>query len=275
MPISVNTNVNALLAQQYLTENQQGLAKAMQRLSSGLRINEAADDPAGLAIVTSMTTSASALRQASRNANDGISLIQTAQGAMSNINNLLTQMTTLAVQGSSGTYSSTQLTDLNKNFTALLTEINRVASVTTFNGVALLNNSNTVTIQVGGGNTANDRLSITLANMTTGSTGLNISGLTVDTSANAQAALSALSGITAVTSALASFGANQVNLQAAYSSNNSTATNLESAKSRIADADFTVESSNLAKYNILNQSNVAMLAQANSTPQLVLQLLRG
>ncbi len=116
MPISVNTNVNALLAQQYLTDNQAGLAQAMQRLSSGLRINDASDDPAGLAISTSMTIASDSLRQGSRNGNDGISLVQTAESAINDISNLITQMTTLATQASSGTYSSTQLGNLNTEF---------------------------------------------------------------------------------------------------------------------------------------------------------------
>ena len=276
MSISVNTNVNALLSQQYLSNNQAGLAQAMQRLSSGLRINDASDDPAGLAISTSMTIASDAFRQGSRNGNDGISLVQTAESAINDISNLVTQMSTLATQASSGTYSSTQLANLNTEFQDLLNEINRVASITAFNGVNLLDGTtSSIAIQVGNGDTSNDRLSISLTNLTTGSSGLNISTLDLSSTSDAQTALSTLSGISAVTTALANLGASEVNLTAAVSNDNAIATSLDTAKSRIQDADFSVESSNLAKFNILNQSSVAMLAQANSTPQIVLQLLRG
>lgn len=275
MPISVNTNVNALLAQQYLSDNQAGLSKAMQRLSSGLRINDAADDPAGLAISTSMSNSAGELRQGSRNGNDGISLIQTAETAINDISGLISQMTQLAAQASSGTYSSSQLSNIQTEFGALLTEINRVANVTTFNGVSLLNNSTgSITIQVGSGATANDRLSISLTNLTTGTSGLNIASLDVNDTASAQAALSTLNAITSVNNALATLGANEVNMTAAVSNDAALATSLDTARSRIGDADFSAESTNMAKYNILSQSSVAMLSQANSTPQVVLQLLR-
>lgn len=275
MPISVNTNVNALLAQQYLTGNQEGLSKAMQRLSSGLRINDAADDPAGLAISTSMTNTAGELRQGSRNGNDGISLIQTAETAINDISGLISQMTQLAAQASSGTYSSSQLANIQTEFGALLTEINRVANVTTFNGVSLLNNATgSITIQVGSSSTANDRLSITLTNLTTGTSGLNIATLDVNDTTSAQSALSTLNAITAVNNALATLGANEVNMTAAVSNDAALATSLDTARSRIGDTDFSAESTNLARFNILSQSNVAMLSQANSTPQIVLQLLR-
>lgn len=275
MPISVNTNTNALLAQQYLSTNQAGLTQAMQRLSSGLRINDAADDPAGLAISTTMTQTANSLQQGARNGNDGISLIQSAETAINDISGLINQMSQLATQAANGTYSSTQLNDIQTEFSALLSEINRVANVTDFNGVKLLNGTTgSITIQVGSGNTSNDRLSITLTDLTTGTAGLNISSLDVSTNSNAQSALSTLSNITSVTNALAQLGANEVNMTAAVNNDTALATSLETARSRIRDADFSAESTNLATYNILSQSNVAMLSQANSTPQLVLQLLR-
>ena len=276
MSFVINTNVNALNAQNYLANNQAGLSQAMQRLSSGLRINTASDDPAGLAIGLSMTNTSNSLRQGTRNANDGISLVQTAESAMNDIGQLLGQMSTLATQASTGTYSSTQLSNLNTQFGKLLSEVNRVANVTSFNGINLLNGSTgSLSIQVGSGNTSDDRLSITLSNMTTGSAGLNIASLAVDTQAHAQAALSTLSAITAVTTGLADLGASETNLQAAVTNNNAIATDLDAAKSRIVDADYASESSNQAKYNVLTQSSIAMLAQANSSPQMVLQLLKG
>ena len=277
MSIAINTNVNSLLAQNYLTNNQAGLSQALNRLSSGLRINDAKDDAAGLAISQGMQEFSNAYRQGSRNGNDGISLIQTAQSAMTDVMNLLQRMRELASEASSGTYSSTDLTNLNTEFSALNGEINRVASNTTFNGISLLSNSTgSLTIQVGTGNTSNDRLTITLTNATTGSSGLNIASASVSSNSNAQSALDTLNtAITAVTTGLAQLGANEANLEAAVSGNDGIAADMDAAKSRIMDADFAKESGNLAKFNILNQANVAMLSQANSSPQMVLQLLKG
>jgi flagellin len=276
MSFVINTNVNALLAQNYLSKNQASLAQAMQRLSSGQRLNSAADDPAGLAIGTDMLATSNSLRQGARNGNDGISLVQTAESAITNISNLVGQMQTLATQASTGTYSSSQLTNLDNQFQKLSSEINRVASVTTFNGITLLNGSTgSVSIQVGSGNTSNDRLSVSLSNLTSGSAGLNIASLTLTSQANSQSALQALGGITTVTTALANIGASQSNLQAAVDIDNAVATSLDAAKSRIMDTDFSVESSNQARANVLTQSSIAMLAQANSQPQMVMQLLKG
>jgi flagellin len=276
MAIVVNTNVSALQAQNYLTANQAGLTKAMQRLSSGLRINSSADDPAGLAIALSMTQTSAALNQGAQNGLNGVSLVQTAQSAMLNIANILTQMSTLASQASSGTYSSSQLGNLNTTFSALLNEIERVSQSTQFNGIDLLNGvTGSVTIQIGANDTTNDRLTITLTELTTGSSGLNIATLDIGTNDDAQSAVHTLTtAIDDVTTALAKVGANEVNLTAAVNNNASQATDLDAAKSRVQDADFAAESSNMAKYNILTQSNIAMLAQANSLPSMALQLLQ-
>jgi len=203
-------------------------------------------------------------------------LVQTAQSTMSDISDILGQMTTLAAQASTGTYSSSQLNNINTEFGKLLSEVERVASVASFNGVNLLDGStSSLSIQVGSGNTSNDRLSVSLVNLTTGSAGLNISTLSVASSSSAQSALNTLNNMTTVTNGLASIGASQINLQAAVNNNNSVVASLDSAKSRIMDADYAAESSNQAKYNILTQASIAMLAQANSTPQMVMQLLKG
>lgn len=275
MSIVVNTNTNALLAQNYLTNNQEGLSKAMQRLSSGLRINDAADDPAGNAIVVSMTQISQALTQGATNGNTGVSLVQTSQSAMNDISNLLTQMSTLASEASSGTFSSTQLNNLNTEFGALLGEVNRVANNTQFNGISLLNNSSgTVTIQVGSGSTTYDSLTVNLVNLTTGASGLNISSLNISSNSAASSALNSLTtAIGTVTTDLANLGASEVNLTAAVNNDSAIATSLNTAKSRIGDADFSAESTNFAKFGILTQSNIAMLAQANSTAGYVLKLL--
>jgi flagellin len=275
MAIVVNTNVTSLLAQNSLVNNQAGLTQAMQRLASGLRINNASDDPAGLAIALSMLQTSNAVVQGAQNANTGISLVQTAEGSMNDISNLIQQMSTLASQASTGTFTSTQLTNINTTFQALLGEVNRVATTANFNGVSLLDGAtSSLSIQVGANNTSNDRITVSLSDLTTGSSGLNISTLAVDSNSSAQSALSSLqTALNTVTTALAAAGANEVNLTAVASNNNTEVANLQSSRSRIQDADFAAESSNMARYNILTQSNISILAQANMLPQLALKLL--
>jgi flagellin len=274
MAIVINTNVNALMAQNYLTANQAGLGQAMQRLASGIRINNAADDPAGLAIAASMSQNAAELFQGAQNGNTGISLLQTAEAAMNNIQNVITQMSQIASQAANGVNSSSQLGNLNTQFQKLLTEINRVANNTTFNGINLLSGAtSSVTIQVGTGSGSYDTLSIALSNMTTGSAGLDIATLEVSDASGASAALTALNDLTSVTTGLATLGAGQTNLTAAVAVDNALAASLNSAKSRVQDTDYSAETSNLAKYQVLSQANIAMLAQANSVPQMVLKLL--
>ncbi len=271
MGIIVNTNVGSLVAQSYLNSNQSKLSKTLNRLSSGLRVTEAKDDPAGLAIAQSMMSSVRALKQGSRNGGDGVSLLQTAQGAMTQTLDILQRMREIASQASSGTYSSTDLSNLDTEFQSLLTEIDRVQSTSTFNGIDLLNGGS-VSIQIGEANTSNDRVSITLT--ATAASDLSIDTSDVTTNSNAQSALDAVkTAIETVTTGLASLGASQSNLEAAIASNDIRATNLDTARSRIMDADYAEESANLAKYMIMNQSNVAMLSQANSVPQLALKLL--
>lgn len=275
MSIVINTNVNSLLAQNYLTNNEAGLSQAMQRLSSGIRINSASDDPAGIAIAATMAQNAAALTQGAQNGNNGISLVQTAQSAMQDIQSIITTMTQLASQAANGVNSSVQLSDLDQEFSKLLTEIDRVANDTTFNGINLLSGAtSSVTIQVGAGSGTYDTLAVSLSNMTTGSSGLNISSLEISDSSGASAALTALQGLSSVTTALASIGASQANLKAAVNVDNALSASLESAESTVQDTDYAAETSNLAKYQVLSQANIAMLAQANSTPQMVLKLLQ-
>jgi flagellin len=270
----INTNVNSLLAQQYLTDNQSRLSQTLNRLSSGLRINDAKDDAAGLSIAEQMQESILALRQGSRNGNDGISLIQVAQTAMTDTLNLLQRMRQLAAQGASGTYGTSDLSNMDKEFQSLKGEIERVSQVTVFNNISLLQNATgTLSIQVGTGNTSNDVISITLTKTDTTTLGISSNDLTSST--DASTALGTLdTAIGTITTGLAQLGANESNLLAAISNDDATANSFDIAKSRIMDADFALESSNMAKFNILNQSNVAMLAQSNAIPQLVLQLLQ-
>jgi len=273
MAVTVNTNVGSLVAQQYLSVNQSKLAKTFTRLSSGLRVNDAKDDPAGMAIAESMEKSIRALKQGSRNGNDGVSLIQTAQGAMTQTLNTLQRMREIADQAATGTYSSGDLSNLDAEYQKLLTEVDRIQTVSVFNGISLLNGG-TLSIQIGENNTTNDRIEISMTNTSASTLGIN--GTDVTSNANARTAMDDLeTAIASVTTGLAGLGASQSNLESAISANDVRVTNLSSAKSRIMDADFADETANLARYTIINQSNVAMLSQANSAPQLVLQLLRG
>lgn len=279
MALIINTNVSSLFAQQYLSSNQEGLSNTLQRLSSGLRINNASDDPAGLAIAQNMQASVGGLGQGSRNGQTGVDMVQTAQGALQTILNDLQTMNQLAVQAANGTNSAQNMEDLDTEYQALLNEVSRVATTTNFNGVSILAGGS-LSIQIGNGAGAGNQITVTLTNASTGSAGINIAGSKLydgsdNDSADALLAITAINdAIATVTTGLATLGADSANLQAAIMSNNSYSTNLSAAQSSIMDADYAAESSNLAKYNILNQSDVAMLAQANSAPSLVLQLLR-
>jgi flagellin len=273
MALIINTNVSSLFAQQYLTNNQQGLSNTLLRLSSGKRINNAADDPAGLAIASNMMATINGTNVGSRNGQDGINLVQTAQGGMQVILSDLQTMNALAVQAANGTNGSSDLANLDAEYQVLLNQINNLASSLNFNGISLLQGGS-VSIQIGAGNASSDTLSVTLMNSGTGSAGLNIAGTSLTSEPNASIAIGSLSlAISALTTGLATLGADAVNLQAGIQNNNAYATNLSASESSIMDADYAAESSNLAKFTILNQADIAMLAQANSAPSLVLKLL--
>lgn len=262
-----------MVAQTNLSKTQNKLNETINRLSSGLRVNSAKDDAAGLAIASGMEKEVKALAQGVRNANDGISLIQTAEAAMTAQLNSLQRMRELAAQSNSETYSNANRTNLNEEFTALRDEINRVANTTSFNGTNLLAANATIDIQVGSGNGANDTLSFDLTG--TDSTDLGINASQIDTIGNADTAIGTLdTAIDTITTALATIGAGQSNLEAAITNNQARADALSAAKSRIMDVDFAKESAELSKFQILNQAGVSMLAQANSSGQQVLNLLR-
>lgn len=274
MAMIINTNVTSMVAQTNLTRTQNNLSETINRLSSGLRVNSAKDDAAGLAISEGMKQETRALRQGNRNANDGISVIQTAESSMTEQLNILQRMRELASQAASGTYGTGDLANLNQEFTSLRGEVDRIANTTSFNGINILDGSSaSISIQVGPNNTANDRLSITLTDTNIAALGVNAS--VIDTNANARTALDSLdTAIGSMTTGLANLGASQSNLEAAIRNNSVRADSLDSARSRIMDADFAYESAQLAKHNILNQAGVSMLAQANSSGQQVLTLLR-
>ncbi len=275
MAIVVNNNIASLAAQLNLTRNTNQLQRSVERLSSGLRITRAADDAAGLGIASTLNSQIVSINQATRNSNDGISLTQVADGAANTINNLLTRMRELASQSASGVLGNTQRSYVDQEFTSLRSEIDRISNVTKFNGQALLSGSTlSFSIQVGYQSSSNDSLSLSLAALDT--TTLGINSVNVSTSANAQSALGNLdSAISAVASARATYGATQNRFAATIDSLQVTSQNFTAAVSRIQDADVAYETSQFTKNQVLVQSGIAVLAQANALPQQALALLRG
>jgi flagellin len=267
----INTNVSALRAQNNSRVAGRMQSEAMERLSSGKRINSAKDDAAGLAIATRMDANVRGLNQAIRNSNDGISLSQTAEGAMGGISNMLVRMRELAVQASTGTLGDDDREAIQTEVTALIAQIDDVATRTTFNGTALLDGTAALDIQTG----VNDGevVNITIADMQ--SAGLGVDGLDFSTAAGASGALATLdTAIQTVATERANLGAQQNRLEATVDNLTSTVVNLADSKSRIEDTDFSAESTKLAAAGILAQASTAMLAQANQSQQGVMNLLR-
>jgi flagellin len=274
MPISIMTNVQSLNAQRNLNSTQTKLSGNLQKLSSGLRVNSAADDAAGLAISERFKAQIRSYSQAERNANDGVSLLQTAEGAMNEIAGSLIRMRELAMQSANGTLGTAERGFLNNEVADLTTEIDRIASVTQFNGLNVLDGSYSgQTLQVGIGATANDTIGITISNASFSS----LAGATVDltTQSAAQAALGTIdTAINALSTRRASIGTAQNRLQVTMSNLASARENVTAANGRIRDVDVANESAELTKNNILSQVGLSVLAQANQAPSVALSLLR-
>jgi flagellin len=264
MSLRVNTNVEAFDAHRNLQQTQYALAKSMQKLSSGLRINSAADDAAGLAISEKMTAQINGTDQAQRNAMDGISLVQTAEGAYNEMHSILQRVRELSVQSQNGTLTSSDTAAIDQEVGQLTAELSRISSNTQFNGLAAL--SGTFTLQVGADQGSGNQISFSLTSISFSNIG----------SAASATALSAIdTAITAVSSARSTLGAIQNRLEDAVSNLGVYEENISAAQSRIRDVDVAAETVNFTKLQILSQSGTAMLAQANSAPQNVLSLLRG
>jgi flagellin len=274
MGLVINTNVSSLAAQNNLTNSTNALERSVERLSSGLRITRAADDAAGLGVSETLRAHIRSINQAGRNSNDGISLTQIADGAAQTIGNLLSRLRELASQSANGTVGTTERSYLDQEFVQLRSEIDRIASVTEFNGTALLSGSaNTFTIQVGYKSGSNNSLTLTLKDLDVAAVGL--SSVNVSSAANAQSALSNIdSAISAVATARADYGSYQNRFEATIASLQVTSQNFSAAESRIRDADVAYETSIFTKNQILVQSGIAILAQANALPQQALTLLR-
>jgi flagellin len=272
----INTNIPSLNAQRNLSTSAGMLSSALQRLSSGLRVNSAKDDAAGLAIAERMFAQVKGLNVAQRNASDGISLAQTAEGAAGKIGDALQRMRELAVQAKNDTNNASDRTNLQLEFTQLSAEVTRVVGGTTFNATALLNAATAFGFQVGAGNAATDTITVTSVDLTATSVAVAALDISGATNAGALAAITALdTAIDSVTTARATWGAAQNRFESVVANLQVSSENMTAARSRIMDADFAQETANLTRASILQQAGTAMLAQANALPNTVLTLLRG
>ena len=285
MAISIGSNITSLQAQRRLDATGRRLGDSFDKLSSGYRINSGADDAAGLAIAESLKAQSRIASQAIRNTNDGISTIAIADGALGEVGNILSRLAELASQSANGTLSTTQRSVVANEFVALSSEIERIASVTEFNGIKLLSGTNTITIQVGTGSGTSSQIGYTNQLATLQGIGLGNAGgaltYSINGASDAAAATAARLALDAVYAAIYSVGASrgilggvESRLSTAINNLGVTRENLVAAESRIRDVDVAEEAANLTRLNILQQAGTAVLAQANQLPSLALQLLR-
>ncbi|MFT3858029.1 MAG: flagellin [Aquabacterium sp.] len=281
MPAIINTNLASMNAQRNNSVSQMSLTTSMQRLSSGLRINSAKDDAAGLAIAERMNAQVRGMNVAVRNANDGISLAQTAEGALGKVSDALQRMRELAVQSRNASNSSSDKDSLNKEFAQLSSEITRVIGGTTFNGQTIIGtNAGGKDFQIGANTTGDDTITVTTTNMNNDAsiTAVTGSSVSIGSDADASAIKTVIDNIDGaidkVNSERAMYGATQSRFDSVISNLQVSIENQTAARSRIMDADFAVETANLSRAQILQQAGSAMIAQANQLPQQVLSLLR-
>lgn len=268
----INTNISALRATNASNEASKMLGQAAERLSTGRRINSASDDAAGLAIAASFTSQIRGIAQGVRNANDGISLAQTAEGSLDEVTNMLQRMRELTVQKNNGTYSAEDIANIETEQNALGAQITQVVENTTFNGINLFSTAaNTITIQTGGSTADTIDIDLPELDVAAGPLSAVVTGGAAVTTATLDQYDTAIG---AVTTARADLGAVQNRLQSAVANFTNVTTNLTDARSRIEDTDYSAETTALAKAQILGQASTAMLAQANQSQQNVLSLLR-
>jgi flagellin len=279
MPITLLANVTSLSAQRQLRESQTSLEKSLGRLSSGLRINNASDDAAGLGISENLKADIRSLAQAQRNANDGISMTQVAEGAMNEMQGIVGRMRELAVQSANGTLGQTERDYIQTEFTELKAEIDRLAEVTEFNGTTLLNGdaSAGLAIQIGIHATDDDRLTMSITKLTASTLGTSaghIASMSLSSATTARDSLAVFdSAIQSLSNARAKLGAVQSRMSVAVTNLSSAHESLSAANSRIRDVDVASETANMTRYQILTQAGVAVLGQANQLPALALSLL--
>jgi flagellin len=277
MGMQINTNVAANNAYRNLNNTQNDLSKSLEKLSSGLRINRAADDAAGLAISQGLKSQVGGLTVASRNAQDGISVVQTAEGQLTEVHSILQRVRDLAVQAGNDSNNADSRTAIKTEVDQLTSELTRISGDANFNGIQLLDGSNaTLTFQIGAGSVAaNDQIAVDLSGADVSAVATAVGALTFDTSANALTSIAALdTQITNVSTARATLGAVQNRFESTIRSLSVSKENLSAASSRITDTDMAEEMVKFTRSNILSQAGTAMLAQANQTGQGVLQLLR-
>jgi flagellin len=280
MSLSIRTNVASLNAQRNLGSTQSMLDSSMSRLSSGYRITKAGDDAAGLGISTKLEASIRSYSQATRNANDGLSLIQSTESALNETANILTRMRELAMQSSSDGVGSTERGYIQTEAGQLVDELERIAQTTEYNGTKLLDGTlasgSGLDFQIGVANTANDRINFAGVDATTGASGLNVTGLDISSKASAQAALDTIdAALKSVSDARSKLGAAGNRLESSIRNIQAFSESLSAANSRIKDVDVAEETSRMARAQILSQAGVSVLAQANQQPQLALKLLGG
>ena len=273
MALTVNTNMSALNAANTLNNTQGALSQTLARVSSGMRITRAADDAAGAAVAQNLSTQARSGRQAMRNANDGISVIQTAEAATKEVTSILDRIRELAVQSSSDTLASTERAYIQTETSSLLSEVSRIAQSNEFNGISLSNGGNSVlTVQVGVDGTANSQISITLTDLMASS--LGVDGVTLTTAAAARSAIATVdTAIDSVNSARATYGSAQNRLESSVNNMSSYVEALTGAASQIQDADYAHETAEMTRLQVMQQAGVAALGQARSINTSVIGLL--
>jgi flagellin len=278
MALTVRTNVGALSAIKTLNNTQNSLTKSLGRVSSGSRINQAGDDAAGLSVSSRMKSDNVSLKAAMRNTNDGISLIQTAEGSLNEVYNILTRMRELAVQGANDTYSSTDRTQIQIEFNQLRAEISRISTDTNFNRIGVLNSTKTLTFQIGINNASNNQFAIDMGTVSASLGALSIASSKVSigksTSSFARAAITTIdTALSSVNDKRARLGAFQNRLESTLNTAANYSQNLSAAASQISDVDYASESANMTKFQIMQQAGVAALGQEKAIPQSVLSLL--
>ncbi len=277
MALVINTNIASLEAQRNLAHSQTALATTFQKLSSGMRINTAADDASGLAISENMQAQIRSFGSAERNANNAVSMAQVAEGALGQMSNILSRMRELSVQGANGDLTATDRGYMNTEFVSLRDEIDRMVQSTKFNGKDLLSGPTvSIDFQVGINNTAADKIAVDFGNMTIAALGIDQSGVDGADATNSLASISAVdAAIANVSARRADYGAVMNRLQLTVANTQSMRTNLSAANSRIRDVDVAEETASMARSQVLSQAGVSVLSQANQGPQLALKLLGG
>lgn len=276
MALRINTNVNSVFAQKNLSRTQDRLRSNFEHLSSGLRVTKAADDAAGIAISENMRAEIKSLHQAARNTQDGVSVVQTAEGTLSEVTDIISRMREMSVQASSGVLQATERAYLQAEYATLQGEIDRISDSTNFNGLQLSDGSvATVDVQVGAQNTINDRVTVTLVDSNTAALGIGTATVNLGSAANAQASITAMDvAMDSVNSGRADLGASQNQLTSASRNLENYTENLIEAESRIRDVDFASETAELTRNQVFSQAGISVLSQANQSAQSALSLLQ-